>query len=169
MLNNVAIQMNRAVRQRTLRDPSSIPCVLFKKVVTRASDGSTFDGAPTIGPLGVMSDEDEAAYDWEEVGDGMLLFGQGYAPSPGNTSDDSSRLDYAQGLIEAFIEPLIGPGEEGYVQPAKRMLVAVLLGDGIIVNYELNDVTGSMNIPPYTRKYVLEWRPDEAESEDIGE
>lgn len=169
MLNNVAIQINRANRQRTLRDPNAIPCVLFKKKVTRTSDAATADGYPTIGPLGVMTDEDEASYDWEEVGEAMIHFAQGYAAPLGNTSDDGSRLDYAEGILEASIEPLADPGTDGYVQPGKRMLVAVLMGGGVIINFEIVDVTGNVNIPPFTRKYLLNPRPDEEVSEDLDE
>ncbi len=167
MLNNVAIQVNRAKRQRTLRDPSSIPCVLFEKVVTRTSEGAGYDGYPSIGPLGVMSDEDEVQYEWVEVGDAMIHFSQGYAAPLGNTSDDASRLDYADGILQAAIEPIIGPDEPGYVQPGKRMLVAVLMGEGVIINFEIVDVTGSVNIPPYTRDYLLNPAPDEEVSEDL--
>jgi hypothetical protein len=168
MLNNVAIAVNRANRQRTLREPNAIPCVLFNKKVTRTSDDESADGYPTIGPLGVMSDEDEAAYEWVEVGDARIHFSQGYAASLGNTSDDSSRLDYADGVLEASIEPLAEPGTAEYVQPGKRMLVAVLMGEGVIVNFEIVDVTGTVNIPPYTRKYLLNPRPDEEASEDLN-
>ncbi|MFV3292432.1 hypothetical protein ACNFBR_27335 [Pseudomonas sp. NY11955] len=169
MLSNVAIQINRAKRQRTLRDPNSIPCVLFDKVVTRTSDKASFDGYPTIGPLGVMSDEDEAEYEWKEVAEAMIHFSQGYAAPLGNTSDDSTRLDYADGILQASIEPVKDPDEEGYVQPSKRMLVAVLMGDGVIINFEIVDVTGAVNIPPYTRDYLLNPAPDEDASEGLNE
>ncbi|QLG96694.1 hypothetical protein HZF02_32775 (plasmid) [Pseudomonas yamanorum] len=168
MLNNVAIQISRANRQRTLREPNSIPCVLFKKQVLRVSDDETYEGAPTIGGLGVMSDEDEAAYEWVEACEAMLNFSQGYVAPLGNTSDDASRLDYAEGMIEASIEPLAEPGTAEYVQPDKRMLIALLMGEGVIINFEIVDVTGSVNIPPYTRKYLLNLRPDEAMSEALG-
>jgi hypothetical protein len=169
MLHNVAIQINRANRQRTLREPNAIPCVLFDKKVTRTSDDATADGYPTIGPLGVMSDEDETAYEWVETGEAMIHFSQGYAAPLGNTSDDNSRMDYADGILEASIEPLADPGTEGYVQPGKRMLVSVLMGGGVIVNFEIVDVTGNVNIFPYTRKYLLNPRPDEEASEDLDE
>lgn len=169
MLNNVAIAINKANRQRTMRDPNAIPCVLFDKKVTRTNDDEAGDGYPSIGPLGVMSDEDEAAYEWVEVCDAFIHFSQGYAAPLGNTSDDSSRLDYAEGVLEASIEPVAEPGTAGYVQPAKRMLVAVLMGGGVIINFEIVDVTGTVNIPPYTRKYLLNPRPDEEASEGIDE
>ncbi|MFJ3685538.1 hypothetical protein [Pseudomonas sp. NPDC090208] len=169
MLNNVAIQIERANRQRTLRDPNAIACVLFEKHVTRTSDDETYDGYPTIGPLGVMSDEDETQYEWVEVGEGKVVFSQGFTAPLGNTSDDSSRLDYPEGDIEASIATLIEPGAEGYVEPAKRMLVALLMGDGVIVNFEIVDVTGNVNIPPYTRKYLLNPRGDEEVSEALNE
>lgn len=167
MNNNIAIQMNRANRQRTLRDMNAIDCVLFTKHVTRASAGTTYDGTPTLGKLGMLSDEDEIEYEWIEACEAKVHFSQGYAAPLGNTSDDGSRLDYAEGVLEASIEPLPNPGEEGYVEPGKRMLVAVLMGGGVIVNFEIVDVTGTVNIPPYTRRYLLNPRPDEEASEDL--
>lgn len=169
MLNNVAIQINRANRQRVLRHPNSILCVLFKKKVTRVSDDAAFDGHPTIGGLGVLTDEDEVAYEWIEAGEAMINFSQGYAAPLGNTSDDGDRLNYAEGVLEASIEPVAEPGTEGYVEPGKRMLVSVLMGGGVIINFEIVDVTGAVNIPPFTRNYLLNPRPDEAVSEELEE
>ena len=166
MLNNVAIQINRANRQRTLREPNAIDCVLFTKQVERESESASFDGYPTLGGAGVMSDEDEVNYSWVYACDAKIHFAQGFAAQLGNTSDDGGRLNYPEGVTEASIEPTIDPSAEGYVQPAKRMLVALLMGDGLIINYEIVDVTGSVNIPPYTRKYLVNPRPDE---EAIGD
>lgn len=167
MLNNVAIQINRANRQRTLREPNAIDCVLFTKQVERTSEGASFDGYPDLGGVGVISDEDEVNYSWVYACDARIHFAQGWAAPLGNTADNGSRLDYAEGVTEASIEPIIDPGQPGYVQPAKRMLVALLMGDGLIINYEIVDVTGNVNIPPYTRKYLVNPRPDEAATADM--
>lgn len=167
MLNNVAIQINRANRQRTLREPNAIDCVLFTKQVEREADDASFDGYPTLGGAGVMSDEDEVNYSWVYACDAKIHFAQGYAAPLGNTADNGDRLGYADGVTEASIEPIIDPGLPGYVQPGKRMLVALLMGDGLIINYEIVDVTGNVNIPPYTRKYLVNPRPDEAVTGDL--
>lgn len=168
MLNNVAIAMNRANRQRTLREPNSIDCVLFTKQVKRESDSTGYDGTPNLGGAGVMSDEDEVNYEWAYACDAKIHFSQGYAAPLGNTSDDGSRLNYPEGVTEASIEPIIAPDKPGYVQPQKRMLVALLMGDGLIVNYEIVDVTGNVNIHPYTRKYLVNPRPDEEATADYS-
>lgn len=167
MLNNVAIQINRANRQRTLREPNAIDCVLFSKQVDRESDSASVDGYPTLGGAGVMSDEDEVNYSWVYACDAKIHFAQGFAAPLGNTADNGGRLDYPEGVTEASIEPVIDPGKPGYVQPAKRMLVALLMGDGLIINYEIVDVTGNVNIPPYTRKYLVNPRPDEEVTGDL--
>ena len=167
MLNNVAIAMNKANRQRTLREPNAIDCVLFTKQVERESEGASFDGYPDLGGVGVLNDEDEVNYSWVYACDAKIHFAQGYAAPLGNTADNGARLDYADGVTEASIEPIIDPGQPGYVQPAKRMLVALLMGDGLIINYEIVDVTGNVNIPPYTRKYLVNPRPDEAATADM--
>lgn len=164
MLSNVAIQMNRANRQRTLREPNGMDCVLFTKQVERESDSQAWDGSATMGGAGVISDEDEVNYSWVYACDAKIHFAQGFAAQLGNTSDDGGRLDYPAGELEASIEPIPDPGTEGYVQPDKRMLVAVLVGGGVIVNYEIVGVTGTLNIPPFTRKYLVDPRPDEDES-----
>ncbi len=164
MLSNVAIAVSRADRQRTLREPNALDCVLFNKQVTRTSEGASYDGYPTMGGLGVMTDEDEVSYEWVEAGDARICFSQGYAAPLGNTSDDGQRLDYADGVLAASIATILEPGAPGYVQPDKRMLVAVLVGGGVIINYEIVGVTGEINIPPYTRKYLLNPRPDEEAS-----
>lgn len=167
MLNNVAKAVNRANRQRTLREPNRLDCVLFTKQVEGASAtpdpyDDDEDEPGTLGGATVLSDEDEVNYTWVEACEAVIHFAQGYAAPLGNTSDDGAYLNYADGVVEASIEPVENPGTEGYVQPHKRMLVAVLVGDGVIVNFEIVGVTGNLNIPPYTRKYLLNPRPDEA-------
>jgi hypothetical protein len=167
MLNNVAIAINKASRQRTLREPNAIECVLFTKQVNRESDSTSYDGYPTLGGAGVMSDEDEVNYSWVYACDAKIHFAQGFAAPLGNTADGGGRLNYPEGVTEASIEPILDAGAEGYVQPAKRMLVALLMGDGLIINYEIVDVTGNVNIPPYTRKYLVNPRPDEEATGDM--
>jgi hypothetical protein len=162
MLNNVAIAVNRANRQRTLREPNSIDCVLFTKRVDRADEGAAFDGAPTLGGAGMLSSEDEVNYTWVVACDARIHFAQGFAAPLGNTSDNGGHLDYEEQVLQASIEPIPNPGTEGYVLPDRQMLVAVLVGGGVIVNYQIVDVTGDINIHPYTRNYLLNPRPDEA-------
>jgi len=165
MLNNVAKAVNRANRQRTLREPNRLDCVLFNKQVERTNatpDPDDLEDEPgTMGGAGVLSDEDEVNYSWVPATDAVIHFSQGFAAKLGNTSDDGGYQDYADGVVEASIEPEFAPDTDGYVMPDKRMLVAVLVGDGVIVNYEIVGVTGNLNIPPYTRKYLLNPRPDE--------
>lgn len=167
MLNNVAIAANKANRQRTMRHPNALDCVLFTKQVDRQDEGGAYDGAPTLGGAGMLSSEDEVNYSWVVACDARISFAQGFAAPLGNTSDDGQRLDYENQVLEASIEPVPNPGTEGYVLPDRQMLVAVLVGGGIIVNYQVVDVTGNINIPPYTRKYLLNPRPDEAATADL--
>ncbi|MGE8046025.1 hypothetical protein ACQKO6_17715 [Pseudomonas monteilii] len=171
MLNNVAIAVNRANRQRTLREPNRIDCVLFTKRVERGTAPAEHDDLEDepgmLGGATVMSDEDEVNYSWVRACDAVIHFAQGFAAELGNTSNDGGLLDYSGSVLEASIEPLADPGSDDYVLPEKRMLVAVLVGDGIIVNYEIVGVTGNLNIPPYTRKYLLNARPDELATEAL--
>jgi len=167
MLNNVAIAINKANRQRTLREPNALDCVLFTKQVDRVGEGNAFDGAPTLGGAGMLSSEDEVNYTWVIAGDARIHFAQGFAAPLGNMADNGGRLDFEDQVLEASIEPILNPGTEGYVQPDRQMLVAVLVGGGVIVNYQIVDVTGSVNIHPYTRKYLLNPRPDEVATAEL--
>lgn len=171
MLNRVAITVNRANRQRTLREPNRLDCVLFTKQVERTNaTPAPYDDEDEPGTLGgakVLSDEDEVNYTWVEACEAVIHFSQGYAAPLGNTSDDGAYLDYSEGVLEASIEPVADPGTDKYVLPDKRMLVAVLVGGGVIVNFEIVGVTGHLNIAPYTRKYLLNPRPDEAATQGL--
>jgi hypothetical protein len=171
MMNSVAIAVNRANRQRTLREPNRVDCVLFTKQVERTnvtSDPDDIEDEPgTLGGAGVLGNDDEVNYTWVMACDAVVHFAQGYAADLGNTSTDSAYLDYAQGVIEASIEPIPEPGAPDYVLPDKHMLVALLVGGGVIINYEIVGISGSINIPPYTRKYLLNPRPDEVATDSL--
>lgn len=171
MLNRVAITVNRANRQRTLREPNRLDCVLFTKQVERTNaTPDPYDDEDEPGTLGgakVLSDEDEVNYTWVEACEAVIHFSPGFAAPLGNTSDDGAYLDYSEGVLEASIEPVADPGTDKYVLPDKRMLVAVLVGGGVIVNFEIVGVTGHLNISPYTRKYLLNPRPDEAATQGL--
>ena len=167
MLNNIAIAVNKANRQRTLREPNAIDCVLFTKRVDRVGEGTAFDGAQTLGGAGMLSSEDEVNYSWVVACDARIRFAQGFAAPLGNMSDSGRRLDFEDQVLEASIEPVPNPGTKGYVLPDRQMLVAVLVGGGVIVNYQIVDVTGNLNISPYTRTYLLNPRPDETATAEL--
>lgn len=159
MLNQVPTAINLATRRVTLRHPNAIPCVVHRKVHLRDGEPA-FGSLPTIGGMGVISGEDELEYRWEPLGEGRLLFAPAYAGFRGNMTRSNELLNYAPEPVEALIECLAEPGTTAHFLPDRGMLVQVLWGGGVIQNFRIVDVTGNVNIPPYTRRYVLDPNAD---------
>lgn len=156
MLNNVPIQVNRAARQVTLRHPNGMDCSLWKKVILRVNDpADNFGGLPTIGGAGVLDSEDEADYTYEFLADAKISFTGQYIGADSNTIDTENGLNYFAAAMEALIECTAELGSPEWVMPDKPMVVTVFPGNGVVVPYQIVGTTGNVNIPPYTRKYVL--------------
>ena len=153
MLNNVPLAIRRSVRAVTLNHPNRMTCTVYRKVVTRAAP-DTLGGLPTLGGLGVLDDEDEADFDYQSLGDGVVVMLQVY--QGGFRSDDNSLLDNPNtSQQEALLEPL---ADDGFM-PKKHDLVSIVVGDAVLP-YEITDITGTVNIPPFTQKYVLQLRDE---------
>jgi hypothetical protein len=74
----------------------------------------------------------------------------------GFRSDDNSLLDNPNtSQQETLLEPLI---DDGFT-PKKHDLVSIVIGDAVLP-YEITDITGTVNIPPFTQKYVLQLRDE---------
>jgi len=153
VLHNVSLAVRRSVRAVTLNHPNRMTCTVYRKVVTRTAPDS-LGGLPTLGGLGVLNDEDETDFEYQPLGDGwvvMLGIYQG-----GGRSDDNSLLDNPNTpQQEAFLEPVV---DDGFI-PKKHDLVSIVIGDAILP-YEITDITGTVNIPPFTQKYVLQLRDE---------
>lgn len=165
MLNQVPIAINLATRRVTLRHPNAIPCVLQRKVHPR-EDEPAFGALPTIGGMGVIGSDDELEYRWEPLGKAMIVF-SAYAGARGNMARTGQLLSYAPDPVEATIECEAEPGSPEWFLPDRGMLVQVLWGAEIIQNFRIVDVTGYVNIPPYTRRYVLDPNADTDESQEV--
>lgn len=156
MLNNVPVQINRAARQVVLRHPNSMNCSLWKKVILRANNpAEDFGGLPTIGGAGVLDSEDEADYTYEFLADAKVVFTGQYMAVSSNTIDTEDGLNYGEMPLEALIECTGDPATAEWVMPDKPMVVTVFPGNGVVVPYQIVGTTGNVNIPPYTRKYVM--------------
>lgn len=153
MLNDVPLAVRRAVRAVTLNHPNRMSCTVYRKVVTRiASD--TMGGLPTIGGLGVLDDDDETDFEYQSLGDGSVVMLGTY--QGGFNSDDNSLLDNPNtSQQEALLEPI----DENDFTPKKHDLVSIVIGDAVLP-YEITDITGTVNIPPFTQKYVLQLRDE---------
>jgi hypothetical protein len=153
--------MNAAARRVTLRHPNAVDCVLFNKVVNRVSTGNANDGSPLLGGMGVLNSDDEHDYDYEEKGKGRLVFLGIFQTDGSNFLDNDESISYYGNLVEALIEPVSEPDEAGFFLPDKHDLLTVDMGAGVIQSYQIVGVTGSVAVPPYTRRYVLNPRNDD--------
>ena len=153
MLNNVPLAIRRSVRAVTLNHPNRMTCTVYRKVITRVAP-DTLGGLPTLGGLGVLEDDDEADFEYQSLGDGVVVMLQVY--QGGFRSDDNSLLDNPNTpQQETLLEPLI---DDGFT-PKKHDLVSIVIGDAVLP-YEITDISGTVNIPPFTQKYVLQLRDE---------
>lgn len=160
MLNRVPTAIARAGRIVTLRHPNAMDCTVWRKRLLRTPDpaGAEMGGIPTIGGIGVLDGEDEAHYEYDPVGDAKIVFsGVWDGMNDGsNWNDADTGLIAPRPPITAMIE-LINEAD-GYVQKPDRITVEP--GGGLVLAYEVLGESGSVNIPPYTRRYLLVQRSD---------
>ena len=162
-MTNTAIprSINRAARNVTLRHPSSMPCSVWRRRVTRvdpASPGAPLmGGMPTLGGMGVLTADDEPQIEYVELGDARVLVTGQFQPG-----DMVERGDAMQQAVmqEAQIEAIADPGSDGYFTPDRGDLVAILPGMGVVLAYSVEGISGAVNIPPYVRKFQLSPRDD---------
>ena len=153
MLSSVPLAVRRAARAVTLNHPNRMTCTVYRKVVTRTAP-QTVGGLPTLGGLGVLEDDDEADFEYQPLGDGSVVMLGSY--QGGFTSDDGTLLDNPNtSQQEALLEPI---AENGFA-PKKHDLVSLVIGDAVLP-YEITDITGTVNIPPFTLKYILQLRDE---------
>lgn len=170
MLNSVPIAVSGNTRQVVLRHPNTMPCTVFRKVVTRVepqsdtdpesptpNDPSVMGGMPTLGGMGVLRSEDEADFEYVPLGEGRCLFAGPYVPNDLNERDDAV---LQQPMQEAQVESLAAPGTPDHFVADIGHLVLITPGLGVVLAYEVATATGMSNIPPYVRKLVLNPRDD---------
>lgn len=156
MLTAVPEQASRAARQVVMHHPNAMACVVFRKKTQRAAD-TEVGGLPTVGGMGLLDSEDEAAYEFEELGEAKILFSGIYTAAPSNVIDSDDGVIYADGTMEARVEPMV----EGAFMVDKHDQIQVLPGMGFVLSYEVVGITSPTSIPPYVRKMLLEPRQDE--------
>jgi hypothetical protein len=163
VLTQVPQAVNHQTRMVTLYHPNAMDCTVWRKQVLRTEiDPKTGQdsyeiGAPTLGGLGVLRSEDEDSYEYVELGAGKCLFCGQFQPSDVSERDDGLIQANAQ---EAQIESLASPSDTSHFVADTNDLVVVSLGMGAVMAFEVAAITGSVNIPPYNRKLVLNQRDD---------
>lgn len=163
MLTSVPTAINQSNRQVVLRHPNSFDAVVSRKRVVRvelvAGAPGEMGGNPTLGGMGVLRSEDEADYEYDELGPAKLLFA---GPGPFQPQDIIERDNglVAETQREVLIECVAKPGETGFFVADTSDLVSIMLGPGVVMVYDVATVSGTVNIPPYTRRLVLNPRDD---------
>jgi hypothetical protein len=163
MLNSVPIAINANTRLVVQRHPNSMPCTVWKKVVTRIEPDpesglpSEESGMPTLGGMTVLRSEDEADFEYVELGAAKCLFAGPYVPTDLNERDDAP---LQQNMQEAQIECDALPGTPQYFLADTTHLVMIDLGLGVVLAYEVASVLSQSNIPPFVRKLVLNPKDD---------
>lgn len=98
--NKVLDGRRRMARQMVLTTTSSIPAIVFQKKILDTAKGNRLDDS--WGGLGVMSEEDEQAFDYEDKGYAMVLLDQFVGAS---LSKSLLAVDGAESSFMGQIEP----------------------------------------------------------------
>lgn len=163
MLQQVPQAVNHQTRMVTLYHPNAMDCVVWRKVVTRVEANpatgqpSIGMGMPTLGGMGVLKAEDESQYRYDELGPARCLLCGQYQPSDLNERDDAVLLPTAQ---QAQVECTREPTDPAFFTVESGDLVLIDMGLGVVMALEAVTETGSISIPPYTRRLVLNPRDD---------
>lgn len=179
MLTAVPTRISEASRIVVLKHPNSIPCVVFRKSTLRVdSPVGSMGGAPTLGGLGVLTSEEEENIEWSLLGYGMILFTGGFGGASMVDRNDALNIqNSAQALIELLDQPpglgnidgspirhVANKQDVVYAFPQlvteRTDVVYVIPANEVNLPFEVVDVVGSVNVPPYTRSYLLNARDD---------
>lgn len=162
MLNNVPIQISKSARLVTLNHPNAMDCTVYRKQVNRTADTTPAaqGGMPTIGGLGVLDSEDETDYSYVVLGSAKIVFTGQFMTEGNNWNEGDTQLTYPDMPVNALIECVLEPSEEGYFVPSNRDMVMVAPGDGMALSYEVSGETSNVNIPPFCKSFSLSVRSD---------
>lgn len=166
MLTSVPMAINRSTRLVVLRHPNSIPCTVWRKRVVRVEVDPTsglpseMGGAPTMGGMGVLRSEDEADYEYDELGPAKTLLCGIFQPADMNDRDNLLIAPNAQEVQVECLDPTADLPNPPQFTVDVGDLIFLEMGMGVIVTFEVVNTTGSVNIPPYVRKLVVNPRDD---------
>ncbi len=156
MLNNVPQAMNRMARNVIINHPNTVSCKVLRKLVTRA--GVPVGGLRTLGGLGVLNSDDEESLDWEFIGNGYAMPAEPFSPSPMMDRQDANNGSGNE--FRFLIEPEAAPGTPEWFDIKTHDVFYLLLGDAVELAFEVVGVETTINIPPYTTRYVANRRDD---------
>jgi len=162
MLVTVSKSVTYATRQVVLRHPNGFPCGVWRKKVTRTEKDdlggdSTMGGSPTLGGMGVLRADDETDIDYQELGQARMLLCGVFQSADMNERSDAHLQPQLQ---ETQIVSVAEPDAADYFEVNSGDLVIQDLGLGVLLAYDVATVVGSVNIPPFVRRVVLQPRDD---------
>lgn len=152
MISAITNTVERAARAVTLHHPNSMDCRLLRKTILRSSNGD-IGGLPTLGGMGVLNSEDEPAYEYQHIGEGKLLLISRFDGSQG--LDDGSGLASNVRMAEVQIAM-----HDVLLQVQKGDLVGALLGNGVVIGFEVMGSLGNMSLHPAPLRYVVAARDE---------
>lgn len=134
--------------------------------LNEAGAPSEMGGSPTLGGMGVLRSEDETEFEYEELGPGRMLY-VGQHVQADVIERDNALLP--ENMKEALVESVAAAGAAGHFVVDTGDVVFLYVGvDGqgvpMLMPFEAVSIVGNINIPPYTRKVVLNPRDDLAEA-----
>lgn len=161
ILNRVAEGRRLAIRSIVMTHIANIPCVVWRKKVNPITDGVDREDE-SWGGLGVLSEGDEHAIEYEQIGLARILLDR----FPGGTVNSSATLvDSSDESIIASIEPYI-EGVEGrqlFMQlpdwePKTGDMFGFLISDEALIWLELVSIMGQSFMTDFGTKYMLNKR-----------
>lgn len=160
MLKSVPNTVNRFTRNVVMNHPNSFNIQIYRKHVTRRSEGE-MAGKPTLGGIGVIDSGDEIDYEFEYMGNGFALPAEPFQPG---AMVDHKDTHVGEGTDFRFLIELEQQNEgDKYFQIRNHDVMYILLGDDEAeakVAFEIVSMETTSNIPPYSTRYVCNRRDD---------
>jgi hypothetical protein len=157
VLTNVPTAINKLARNVVINHPNAYNAVMVRKRVTRTG-GPAIGGLPTLGGLGVISNEDEEAIEYDLLGNAYALEAEIF--TPGLMMDQQDANNGGIDELRFLIEPEELPGAPGSFEVKKNDVMYLILSQSIRLAYEVVGIEATSNIPPYTQRYIVNRRDD---------
>jgi len=157
MLINIPAAVNSAARNVIINHPNTFEAQVFRKRVTR-TDAAGAGGLPTLGGLGVLDSEDETEVVYDHLGNGFAFPVDAFSPSSMMGQHDANNGSGAE--FRYLVEPFEPSGMPGWFDLRKHDVLYIVLHDLVKLAYEVVDIETTLNIPPYSMRYVTNRRGD---------
>lgn len=147
MLNTVPNATNKMLHSVITNHPNAFNCEIYRKVIDR-------ENSQTLGGLGVLSSEDEENIRFEFVGIGYALQAENFQQSQMMDRQDTNN-SYAD-----EVRFVIAPENDDFVIEKHDVLYLLFMDGKAKLAWEIVGIETTVNIAPYTRRYVCNKRND---------